>query len=793
MKQYCLSLCFCLSFLAGFGQPQKNISLIGQLPYDDDLNDIWGYVDAAGTEYALVGLRNALSIVSLADPSQPAELFRIPGPRSVWRDMKTFDHYAYVSNETDSGILIIDLTNLPNAIDHKFEQLDGVKTAHNLYIDGSKLYAVGTNNFNGGMAIWELGDDPWNPAFLGAYTERYVHDVYARNDTAFTAEINDGLLTIVDMTNPASTRVIGSRSYPNAFTHNTWLSVSGNHVFTTDEFSGAFVQAWDVSDPEDINLSDQIRASISQGEAAPHNTHVLDDFLITSYYKDGIQIVDARDPEGLVEVGYFDTSPLEGAGLDGCWGAYPFLPSGLILASDIQEGLFVLAPTYVRAGRLKGVVVDESNAAPLSGVQIDIEGQAFAESSNTSGRFNIGTERSGFQRVFFSKFGYFDQEITIDFQNGGSLDQEVRLLRKARTSVVLTIKEGDFGEGIQGAEVVLNAENDAASFQFFTDENGQIQLPDFVSGKYEVICGKWGFISKKLDVEIQGASQEVFIGIERGYYDDFSLDFGWKSSGTAARGKWIRAEPLGTFETLFQLGAFNPEEDLADDIGDQAWITGNANTNPVSDDVDNGFVQLLSPEIDLSIYQDPQLSFSYWLVNWSFRQGGQTGNDFLAVRLIQDQDTFELARLIGPFDNEWTELSFRLREIIPDLGEPVRLLFYTQDFETDNQDVVEAGIDGFRIKENLETPLNFSYRVFPNPLPDRFYLTYSRIPSTEGLRDNYFVILDLSGREVFRTFLLPGTASRTIDLPLQKGLYIGRFFRSEGREALPLTDVKLLR
>ena len=29
-------------------------------------------------------------------------------------------------------------------------------------------------------------------------------------------------------------------------------------------------------------------------------------------------------------------------GYNGCWGAYPFLPSGNLLASDIQNGLFVL-------------------------------------------------------------------------------------------------------------------------------------------------------------------------------------------------------------------------------------------------------------------------------------------------------------------------------------------------------------------------------------------------------------------------------------------------------------------
>jgi len=43
-----------------------------------------------------------------------------------------------------------------------------------------------------------------------------------------------------------------------------------------------------------------------------------------------------------VEVGYFDTyTPSNSAGFNGAWGVYPFLPSGNILVSDINSGLYV--------------------------------------------------------------------------------------------------------------------------------------------------------------------------------------------------------------------------------------------------------------------------------------------------------------------------------------------------------------------------------------------------------------------------------------------------------------------
>ena len=63
------------------------MSKIGQVTYDTTLNDVWGYVDSTGREYALVGTGSGPSIVDLADPSQPQKLFFYPKPYSLWRDL----------------------------------------------------------------------------------------------------------------------------------------------------------------------------------------------------------------------------------------------------------------------------------------------------------------------------------------------------------------------------------------------------------------------------------------------------------------------------------------------------------------------------------------------------------------------------------------------------------------------------------------------------------------------------------------------------------------------------------
>ena len=87
-----------------------------------------------------------------------------------------------------------------------------------------------------------------------------------------------------------------------------------------------------------IQELDRIQSSPELGTVVPRNTHVYGDFLVTSYYRDGIVIHDISNPNNMVEVGHYDAYSGGGDGMDGSWGAYPYLPSGLILSSEINSG-----------------------------------------------------------------------------------------------------------------------------------------------------------------------------------------------------------------------------------------------------------------------------------------------------------------------------------------------------------------------------------------------------------------------------------------------------------------------
>jgi len=376
---------------------QQNLDLIGQLPYASNLSDVWGYVAPDGREYALVGAFDGVSVVDLLDPASPVEVAFLPGFGSIWRDLKVWGQYAYATNETGGGLAILDLSNLPSSVDTSSYRERGLRTAHNLYIDSLGIaYIFGANIDNGGVTMLDLNPDPTQPVFLGAYTTRYVHDAFVRNDTMWTAEIQEGEFSVVDIRDKSNPQILGTQKTPIGLTHNAWLSDDGGVLAVTEEYPAGHVLTYDVSDPSDIQELGRYRSNWATN-IIPHNVFYRGNWLVTSYYRDGVTLTDATRPQNLVGTGVFDTSPFSSDGeFNGCWGVYPYLPSGLILASDIEEGLFVLQPRYRRGAYLEGTVREQGSGSPRIYSRIEILGtEARPYITDFTGQYRTGTVDSG--------------------------------------------------------------------------------------------------------------------------------------------------------------------------------------------------------------------------------------------------------------------------------------------------------------------------------------------------------------------------------------------------------------
>ena len=429
-----------LPFLT-FSQNSYNMGLIGTYEWNStEGNDIWGWVDPVdGGEYALVGLNDGFACVNVSSPSNPTLEFHIADLNSTWRDVKTWGNYAYVTTEAHANLLIVDLTDMTGGTYWHVSNFTNPTTgatveftaAHNLYIDENGIcYIFGASsntasNPSDGVIFLDVDANPIAPHYLGEWDEHYVHDGMARGDTMYVGAIYSGDLFVVDVSNKANPQNMGSHSTPNAFTHNGWVSDDGNYVFTTDEQSGAYLAAYDITDCNNIQEVDRIQSN--PGSASiPHNAHVDGDFLVTSYYRDGTVVHDISDPTNMVQVAYYDSYAGSGNGFDGCWGTYPFLPSGIIISSDINSSnngnakLLIYERGFSGACYLEGNVTDGTTGQNLSGVTVVILNTTIPNNSSTtlSGTYSSGNADSGVFSVVFSMPGYVSDTLQATLING---------------------------------------------------------------------------------------------------------------------------------------------------------------------------------------------------------------------------------------------------------------------------------------------------------------------------------------------------------------------------------------
>ena len=417
---------------------QLNINLIANYPFPasrGEVTDIWGYVDELNNEYAIVGLENGVAIVDISTPSTPLEVFYTPGPNSGWRDIKVWKDVAYITNENTGGLMLIDMTKLPGGtiVAGDVSSYGGVTypftKAHNIYVDENGIgYVVGADNGIGGVIILDLGTDPLNPVQIGRYEDYYVHDLMVRGDTLWGGCINDGFFVAVDVSDKSSPVTLAIHNTPSLNAHNCWISDDGKYLFTTDERSDAYIAAYDVSNLSNITELDRIQSSPGEN-VIPHNTFYLNGYVITSYYRDGVIIHDVSNPSNMVEVGNYDTSPaFSGNGFNGCWGVYPYLPSGLIIASDIENGLFVLGPTYVKGAYLKGNVTDSVSGAMLDGVAVIIDTTNITANTNVLGDYETGIGVPGIYDITYSKYAYETktiENVTLTANTTDTIDVEL--------------------------------------------------------------------------------------------------------------------------------------------------------------------------------------------------------------------------------------------------------------------------------------------------------------------------------------------------------------------------------
>ncbi|HMO93216.1 MAG TPA: choice-of-anchor B family protein [Pirellulaceae bacterium] len=350
-------------------------------------NDCWGWTDSAtGREFAIFGLTNGTAFVEITNPTQPIYLGTLPTAHgnAAWRDIKVYNSRAYIvadgSANSNHGVQVFNLKQLltvrnPPATLTATARFTGIGRAHNIAINEKTGYAyvIGSPSLAsaGGLIMLDLKKGAM-PELAGVFSEDgYVHDTqvvtYSGPDTDYNGyfpggtpsqfkgrEIafccNEDTLTIVDVTDKTNPVMISRTGYPQAaYTHQGWLSEDHLFFYVNDELDETSIPTtntrthiWLVR-----KLSSPLYLGFSEGteRTIDHNLYVKGKYIYQANYTSGLRILGQTNPirQNLEEVGFFDTYPADNAvSFNGAWSVYPYFPSGNIIVSDRQNGLFVL-------------------------------------------------------------------------------------------------------------------------------------------------------------------------------------------------------------------------------------------------------------------------------------------------------------------------------------------------------------------------------------------------------------------------------------------------------------------
>ncbi len=632
--------------------PSQNVTVLAHIPLDgfasnpSGANDCWGYTSPSGREYALMGLRNALAVVEITAPSFPVIVAEVPHFDSNWSDVKVYGNHAYVVNEAGGGMDVIDLSDVDNGVVTLVQRLTtgGLGTSHNVAVDTDSgfLYVLGSNLNQGRLVVYDLSD-PANPVLAGQMSSLhgdYVHDAqvvrYPGGSQIAFAAVGGLGLDIYDVTDKANMVRLSRSTYPNlSFAHQCWTEDRA-HLYLNDEADGN-----DETVIFDITnlLNPTVVGTYSSGTAAEdHNQYVHQGFVYEADYRSGLRVFDATVPTAPVPVGYLDTFPDDdGPASGGAWSVYPFFPSGNLIVSDKDNGLFV-----ARLG-----------PPPLT----------FSYPSGLPDRFDPSGETF---------------QVQVAAQGGEVLDAASPALHYTTPTGTVSVPMPSLGGGLYEAAVGALPCGWVARYWVSAATTSGMQILDPSSAPCDgalAVAAVTATVLVDDPLEVQG---DWVVGAA----DD-----------NATQGLWEHADPIAT--------EGQPGTDHTPDPAAACFVTGQGGLLDVlgQNDVDDGKTTLQSPVYDLGA-DDAAVSFWLWYDNdfalIDADEGTAPNSDFFTVDVSGDGGaSWTNAHFVGPSGaGGWMFHSFRVSDFVAPTS-TTRLRFVASDYGLPS--VVEAALDDVRV------------------------------------------------------------------------------------------------
>lgn len=375
MKNLIFILCAYLIFInrnQAQTYPSLNISLLSHIDPEKDntgsdgrkYSGCWGWwQEVKDKEYAIVGTSSQTYFIDVTVPSNPIIRDSVKAARSgcTWREIKNYQNYCYIVSDDGppNSFQIVDMQYLPDSVHIVHNDTTYFERCHTIFVDNDKLYCglptkhgAATKN----MQVYSLAN-PASPLLLRTLSDDVsglgtVHDMFVRNDTVYASCGYEGFRII--KFNPGSNTFSLMQSFTNypysGYNHSSWQTDDRKTMVFADEVpAGLPGKVIDVTDFNNITLVDTITPNFSVSTL--HNPYIMGNkWCWVSIYQDGLYLYDISTPSNTTIYGYFDSYPQGGLNVGnyfgqnyrGNWGAYPYLPSKIIIACDMQNGIFIL-------------------------------------------------------------------------------------------------------------------------------------------------------------------------------------------------------------------------------------------------------------------------------------------------------------------------------------------------------------------------------------------------------------------------------------------------------------------
>jgi hypothetical protein len=202
--------------------------------------------------------------------------------------------------------------------------------------------------------------------YTGPDTAYQGHEICFTSNGRFD---NTDTIGIDDVTNKSAVQQLARVGYPSAgYAHQTYTTEDQQYMLLDDEFDEqdfGFKSRTLIWDIRDLNNPVFMGHFLGTTNAVDHNQYIRGSYAFQSNYRAGLRIIDLKNvaSANLSEYGYFDIYPSDDvADYNGNWCNYPFYPSGNVVLSGIEQGLFIVKPKFLPKVSANDVTVTEGNS-----------------------------------------------------------------------------------------------------------------------------------------------------------------------------------------------------------------------------------------------------------------------------------------------------------------------------------------------------------------------------------------------------------------------------------------------